>query len=1048
MKEPLPPGLYEKLLTERLRRYLAEKRHESLVEFLETVDPAEAPRILAQHFVGLLEPFLASFTTEDALGHQVQVVNHLVEALASSRRESPVGLDDRSLEPPRLLKALLRTTELGLAEATEPTRPSIPLSVTHLLVNGPRDRSMVGEIQREILSSDRVDLLVSFLKWSGWRLIRDPVRRFLENRHRAFRVLTTTYLGATDPRVVDELVDLGAQVKISYDIRRTRLHAKAWLFHRESGYGTALVGSSNLSAAAMTEGLEWNVRLSQVETPGVLDQFRTTFEQYWNEGEFEEYDRVRDAERLRRALAAARGHTDTGPSRLKFRIHIRPFPFQQEILDELAAERRKGHTRNLVVAATGTGKTVIAALDFKRLLAQEGNLSLLFVAHRKEILEQSLETFRLVLRDDGFGEYLLAGRRPERGSHVFASIQSLGEERLEALDPEHYDMVIVDEFHHAAAPTYDRLLHHVKPKYLLGLTATPERTDGQTILGHFEHRIASELRLWHALDQQLLCPFHYFAVGDDTDFSTIGWQGGRYVTSDLENVVTGDHVRAERILRALEDVVKDVDSIRALGFCVSVRHAEFMAEQFVKHGVRAEAVTGQTSREMREGALRRLKAGETQVVFTVDLFNEGVDVPEIDTVLFLRPTESATLFLQQLGRGLRLVEGKECLTALDFVGHMHKKFRFDRRFAALLGGTRKQLFREAREGFPRLPPGCAIHLDERSQEEIVDNIRESLGLGRKAMAEDLQALGQGTTIGSFLEATGLELGDLYSGGDKGWTELRRRAGHLLVEESATERSFRRALGRLLHVNDDLRWDAWRGLLETGEIPESLSLDRAEHRLLLMLSGSLDSEARPIEEHPALLREFLAHPHLVEELLQLLDLLEDRARIVGFPHELHLPHPLPLRIHGEYQLVEIMAAFGALSGKNALLKPQAGVLWRKESRSDLFFVTLEKSEKDYSPTTMYRDYPISPTLFHWQSQSTTRRDSVTGLRYREHVSRGTHVLFFVRRRKKDERGHTMPYLFLGPASFVHSEGERPMSITWSLHHPMPGLLFEETKVAAG
>ena len=555
---------------------------------------------------------------------------------------------------------------------------------------------------------DRVDLLVSFLKWSGWRLLRDPVRRFLERRPGGLRVLTTTYMGATDRKVLDDLVDCGAQVKISYDTRRTRLHAKAWLFHRDSGYSTALVGSSNLSAAALVDGLEWNVRLSQVETPQVLGQFQSAFEQYWEEGEFETYDPVTDAERVDQALQSEQR---TGADALALHIDVRPYPFQQEILDRLEAERRRGHNRNLVVAATGTGKTVVAALDYRRLREKYGPLKLLFVAHRREILDQSLTMFRVVLKDNGFGEQLVAGRKPTEGRHVFASIQSLHEDRLLQFEPSFYDVVIVDEFHHAAAPTYDRLLKHVRPRYLLGLTATPERADGEPITHWFEDRMAAELRLWHALDQQLLCPFQYFGIADGTDLRSTGWQAGRYVTADLDSVFTGNHARVAKILQAVSNIIENPREMRALGFCVSISHAEFMARELERHGIPTAALTANSDEQTRTNVLGCLRRREINVVFAVDIFNEGVDAPEVDTVLFLRPTESATVFLQQLGRGLRLSEGKECLTAIDFVGHMHAKFRFDRRFRAIIGGTRKQILREVEQGFPRLPPGCAIQLD-------------------------------------------------------------------------------------------------------------------------------------------------------------------------------------------------------------------------------------------------------------------------------------------------------------------------------------------------
>jgi superfamily II DNA or RNA helicase len=992
----------------------------------------------------LVEPLLASYTGEHRAEKQLGLINELVNFLREHIEDSPVLEADALASPARQLLALVDPAAHGVAEVAAPDRPAIPLSASHLLVNSPRDPTISSEIRRELDSADRVDLLVSFLKWSGWRLIRDPIRRLLERRPGGLRVLTTTYMGATDRRVLDDLARLGAWVRVSYDTRRTRLHAKAWMFHRDSGYSTALIGSSNLSAAALVDGLEWNVRLSRVDASHLLERFVSVFDHYWEEGEFEPYDPARDTERFDRAVKAEQAR---GAESLALHIDVRPYPFQQEILDRLRSERDRGHSRNLVVAATGTGKTVVAALDYRRLRQELGPLKLLFVAHRREILDQSLAMFRAVMKDSGYGEQLVAGCRPADGRHVFASIQSLHEERLTQFEPEFYDMIIVDEFHHAAAPTYDRLLSYVRPRFLLGLTATPERADAQSILHHFDDRIAAELRLWHALDQQLLCPFQYFGVADDTDLRNVGWQRGRYVDADLDNVYTGNHARARKVLRALSETVDDLSAMRALGFCVSIAHAEFMALAFSEAGLPSVALTANSDENTRMAVLRRLRDRDVRVVFTVDLFNEGVDVPEVDTVLFLRPTESATVFLQQLGRGLRLAEGKECLTALDFVGHMHRKFRFDRRFRAILGGTRRQIQRDVEQGFPRLPAGCAIHLERAAQQAILENIKETLGAGWSALVEDLRSFQGPVTLRTFLQDADVDLTELYAGGDKGWTKLRRQAGHRLYDAGPNDVRLARAISRLLHVNDPERFRVWRHMVQSGEVPSSLDLSNREHRLLFMLCAAFDTERRPLSEQPAVLEDLLSHAPLAAELGELLEFLEDSTRRLVQPDGT-LPS-VPVYLHADYQLAEIMAAFAVTSADTGkLVRPQAGVYWHPETRSDLLFVTLQKSEKDYSPTTMYEDYPISPTLFHWQSQSVTREMSETGQRYIHHAARGSHVLLFVRDSLKDGRGETAPYTFLGPATYVSHEGERPMSITWRLHHPMPHEMFEEMKVAAG
>jgi hypothetical protein len=335
-------------------------------------------------------------------------------------------------------------------------------------------------------------------------------------------------MGATERAALDRLVrDFQAEVKIQYDAQGTRLHAKAWLFRRNTGFDTAYVGSSNLSRAAMLDGVEWNVRLSAVATPALIQKFSATFDSYWNDPTFQTYDPDIDRDRLDDALAEAGGSKTHDRVTLTLSgLQVRPYPYQQEMLDQLEVERvLHGRHRNLVVAATGTGKTVVAALDYRRLAEAAPALPrLLFVAHRREILQQSLRTYREVLNDADFGELYVGGARPERWEHVFASVQSLTAYDVRTIPPGSFQIVVVDEFHHAQAATYRRILDHLNPRELLGLTATPERGDGLDVRTFFDGRVAVELRLWDALKADLLTPFHYFAVADGVDLTRVDWK--------------------------------------------------------------------------------------------------------------------------------------------------------------------------------------------------------------------------------------------------------------------------------------------------------------------------------------------------------------------------------------------------------------------------------------------------------------------------------------------------------------------------------------------
>ncbi|MCA9488337.1 MAG: DUF3427 domain-containing protein [Myxococcales bacterium] len=1016
----LPSGLYDELVTLALRRRLEDP---ALQADTAPLSPDTASEALARHVFRFAAAVLSSVKGKEPerITRQVELTNRLLDALAEL--DGAVDPEDR-VTAERLLQVLRRDqVRLGAGELP---RPSIPLRHSDLIVNGPKDLRVGREIQREMVSADRVDVLVSFVKWTGFVEIRDALRAF-RDRHGGrppLRVLTTTYMGATDHEALDALRELGAEVRVSYDTRRTRLHAKAWLFHRDSGFSTGIVGSSNLSHSALRDGCEWNVRLSNVDNPTILRKFEATFAQYWDEGAFEDYDRDRFLEVL-----AARRNPERDALAAAVRMH--PYPHQTAVLEALEAERAAGHRHNLVVAATGTGKTVIAALDYVALCKRLGRRpSLLFVAHRREILEKSRATYRAALGDGAFGELLTGNDKPLVARHVFASIQSLHGRRLGDLARDAYDVVVVDEFHHAEADTYTALLEHLTPAFLLGLTATPERTDGRSILHWFDGRVAAESRLWDALDQGLLVPFQYFGVDDQTDLSQIDFRAGRYSITALERVYTADEHRAEQVLRALTDRVRDPTRMRALGFCVSVKHAAFMAAFFQRKGLPAVAVTGESRDDERRSAVRRLASGELCALFTVDVFNEGVDIPAVDTVLFLRPTESATLYLQQLGRGLRLHDDKSCLTVLDFIGRANRRFRFDRRFGAMLGGgTRAEVRHAVEEGFPRLPSGCSIQLEEEAQRSVLENIRRTLS-SWGSLAEDLV---EDWPLGTFLDRADVELRELYLAG-RCFTGLRERRGYV---ESVPDTAITRALPRLLHVDDLDRLTRWR-LWLAEDRPPTPDLSDPHQR---MLFAALGQAGRPVEELGAFLDELWADPVVLIEVRQLLEVLDDRRR-----KGTHALAGLPFRVHATYSRDEVSAGLGEVR-QGKLLRTQGGVYKCADHRCDVLFVTLEKDEKDFTPTTLYNDYPLSQRRFHWESQGTTRLESSTGRRYREPPA-DWRILLFVRQAKKDERKLTMPYLFLGPVRCVSASGERPIQIVWELEYPMPAGWFNEVKIAAG
>ena len=1014
----LQPGRYDAVVDRALDERIAPLGDRVT---LGDLDRAEQPTRLATHVTAALARVLGDLES----GERLALVNDLVARIGEAQATVT--------EPPRLLQAVTDRPADG-----PPQAPDIPLSQHDLLVNARGEPHLAAELKKELASADRVDLIVAFVRWYGVRLIVDELQAAVD-RGAPVRLLTTTYTGSTERRALDELRALGVDIRVSYDTEVTRLHAKSWIFHRDSGFSTAYVGSSNLTRTAMMDGREWNVRLSRSSSQTLFDKVATAFDAQWASGDYESYD----PERFTAAVEVTRSRDEES---VLSGLQLRPWPYQAEILDALTVEREvHGSRHNLVVAPTGTGKTVVAALDYLRLRAEHGELSLLFVAHREQILRQSRRTFREALGDGAFGELLVGGHRPSDGRHVFASIQTLSSPEARALIGHEFDVVVVDEFHHAEAATYRRLLDGLDARWLLALTATPERADGLDIRRWTDGRTAFDMRLWHALDRQLLSPFQYFGIADVVDLSQVRWQAGHYHLEDLGNVVTGNEARDRLIVRQVERVITDPRRMRALGFCATVEHAHAMASLFNRVGWPAAAIDGTTPQAERERLIAELRAGELTTIFSRDVFNEGVDIPEADTILLLRPTESTTVHLQQLGRGLRRHPDKDVCTVLDFVAQHRREYRFDLRLRAMTGISRRNLQQAAEDGFPYLPSGCHIELDRQAREWVIQHLKEAVRANRRALTAELSMLAsqreerQAPPLATFLHEAGVELEDVAKAG--GWATLRRAADLEGRPTGTHEATLQRGARRLLHLDDLDRLDRLQQWL-SGQAPPSLD-DRYERRLAWMFLVTLWGVKNAPDTMEASWRELFAAPAVLDELRETLPLLRERIARPSIPLS---DDDVPLRLHATYARDEILAAFGRLA-PGERYSHQAGPWWHEPANTEVLFITLEKTEKHYSPTTLYRDYAISRELFHWESQNSTRLDSPAGRRYLEQRRNSVRILLAVRSRRTDPWGATRPYVLLGPADYVEHQGERPIAITWRLRNPIPADIYEDFKVAA-
>ena len=1044
----LHPGLYEQVLNSALTSELSEVPEAR--KTVAPIDKAEASKVLAQYLAEVLQKALDNILDNGGdISAQIGFANQIIEFIQNTTQEeafAALSVDQRAGQ----LLALLQEQDPRLAlgkTAANLSRPETSIAQSSLFTGSIHEPQMYTELKKEIVSADRIDMLVSFIKWSGLRLLMDELWEFTQNGGE-LRIITTSYMGATDVKAIEALRALqNSKIKVSYDTKRTRLHAKTYVFYRNTGFTTAYVGSSNLSNAAISSGLEWNMKVTYKDLPETIDKIAATFESYWNSNEFEYYSEGQK-DRLARALQAEKYFDANAPE--VYTMDITPYSYQQEILDKLEAERTvRSCTHNLVVAATGTGKTVISALDYKRFRKQNPGkpCRLLFVAHREEILRQSLYTFRAVLKDANFGELFVGNHKPEGIDHLFLSIQTFHSQNFTGKTaPNFYDYIIIDEFHHAAAPTYQKLLSYYQPQILMGLTATPERMDGKSVLPYFNNRIAAEIRLPEAIDRKLLCPFQYFGVTDTVDLNTLKWSAGGYDKGELTQLYTLNSTvangRADLVVSALLKYVTDINEVKGLGFCVSLQHAEFMCRYFNEHSISSVFLTAQSPDEVRRTAKRCLVDGHVRFIFVVDIYNEGVDIPEVNTVLFLRPTESLTIFLQQLGRGLRLAENKECLTVLDFIGQANKRYNFEAKFAALLSNTTHSVAQEIKNGFVSTPKGCYIQLEKKAAKYILDNIQASYGntaglVSRAASFTEDSSLQ--LTLANFLDYYHLDPRALYKFSSFSRICARADAREDFIEP--LENIFTKAFERLA-VIDSRRWIHFLlELLPRLNNVNFAALGEMEQRMLQMFYVTIWGKVAKSWTSDEALDNLYALSDSPVLLGELLDLLRYRYEQIDFIDEpVDLGFDCPLDLHCTYTRDQLLVAMD-------FMKPvtvREGVKWLPHRKLDVFFITLNKADRDYSPTTMYNDYSINESLFHWQSQSTTATDSPTGQRYIHHNEWGSKVVLFVREFKLDRiSGNAAAYTFLGTASYVKHNGSRPMNITWKLDRPIPAKFLKKT-----
>lgn len=974
-----------------------------------------------------------------------------------------------------LLETTDATARVTLVEAGGHVHLRIdpPLAAPGPLPGMPHDRPLIsgGEdalhahLRPLIDRAQAVDLSVSFLMASGVRLVLPHLRDLLD-RGGQLRLLTGDYLGVTEPAALRLIADLEGERRLHvFEAAQIPFHPKAWMFTFTADGGALIVGSSNLSRSALTDGIEWNLRHVDPIDPAPLLAARAAFEALLARPEVTELtptwiDAYEDRRVAPRPMISGvlEEPPETAPA---------PHEVQAEALSALQATRAKGYGAGLVVLATGLGKTFLAAFD------SATAARVLFVAHREEILTQAMAAFRAIRPRARLGRYS-GEEKDAEADIVFASVQTLARNaHLTRFEPTAFDYIVVDEFHHAAAATYRRIIDHFQPGFLLGLTATPDRSDGGDLLGLCEENLVYECDLWSGIDRELLAPFHYFGVPDPVEYAQIPWRSGRFDEAALTEAVA-TQARAEN---ALEQLAKRGGK-KTIGFCVSRRHADFMADFAQSRGLRAVAVHSGDTSAPRASALKALEDGDLDIVFAVDMFNEGVDVPSIDTVLMLRPTESPVVWLQQLGRGLRRSADKTHLAVIDYIGN-HRIFLTKLRTLLQVDagdGALRVALERFEDKLIQFPAGCEVTYDLQALDILRSLIRQPRdGEELAAFYRDFRERHGTRPTASEVQHAGFNPGRT---GHAGWLGFVADMGDLSEEQRAAWTTHRAFLDKIetTRMTRSYKMLVLRAMIEADAFPGQIALTDLVERVARQASrnpqiksdlsvnpdDALGLRAVMMQQPLKILAEtewFRLGPNtfettfakaenttltaLASELVdwRLLRYLQAKDVVYDMPEGTNLaeaaedaaPAPTPpakdLTLWQEYQRDQIAPYFGAVFNTGSW---NAGIVVLKEARAMILLVTMDKGSM--SVGSHYADQFASPTRFVWQTQTSTQREDMRG-RIISGAETGWSLHLFLRKSKLRD-GRAAPFRYAGPVSFASWEGEAPITVQWDLEEPVP------------
>lgn len=929
-------------------------------------------------------------------------------------------------------------------------------------------------LKNELMTCKKFYFIVSFIKYSGIQLLISTLDE-LEALGIQGEIITSVYLNITDPKALSKLLSYkNIKVKI-YNNSNESFHTKAYLFEKEK-YHTCIIGSSNISQSALYSAEEWNVKLIDNDFFDIYNQSFNQFQKLWNSNEaigltedfIGKYEEYREKNKPQNTFDYRKIQTEK-------KMFI-PNSMQTEILEKLKNTRKSGNNRGLVVAATGTGKTYLAAMDVKEFFKNRKNSSFLFIAHREELLDNAIRVFSDILhieKENNFGR-IFSGNKEVGHNMIFASVQSL-RNCYKEFDTDKFHYIIIDEFHHASASSYETIIHYFKPEFLLGLTATPERMDGKDILALCDYNLVGEMGMRKAMEKDLIVPFHYFGVNDITvDYEKIPYRNGKYDEEKLSKDLSVS-IRTDYIVEKMKKFGYDGKYMSGIAFCQNIKHALYMKNEFLRKGYKSELLTSKTNLTERSKILESFRNKEIEILCVVDILNEGIDIPDINLLLFLRPTLSSTVFIQQIGRGLRKSAGKDFVTIIDFIGNHKKDYLITKVFSdeihnkSFLYEKKEKIIEQIKNQFSNIPGASYIELDRICQERIIDKIEKINFNSRNILKEMYNEFKN--DIGKSPEEF-LEISDFDSNIEL-FVELVTKVGSFYEAQVQFENDNFIKYYRMKNPKTDLLayMEKKIRLCEPFTYLTVKFFLKSKYEGQNLRNKYINSEILLSEYKKYFsIKDEFKNFYLLERIFN--ELIEDEileADLYGYKiskkyeaifyeedknFEKRLSDLINLGLnefrkndieefndnvlitHKEYKRIDLQILLDSKVPKGTW---RAG--YANTEKDICLFITNDKSHI-MQENLKYDNSLHSDEIIQWISQPKTYHSSSVGQMFIKHREKNMKVHIFARKYAFMNGNKTNPFIYLGQADYYRSFGDKPMTILWKLRRKLPQELIQE------